>query len=353
MTSTIAKRHGYGSLPGGPIALQPPSTAPQFIDPFGSSNDLYVNTQGLGGGVGMNRVHQSHSTRSSASSASSFAPYSSVQTTTAASVAPMIGDPIYDQGGLQANLDLLRLPAPTFTTASSVSSTFAPSPVGFDNMYNTASYRPYHTLNTGMDHARRFSQPNLDTDVLEATQGMISMKQDTPRGPYAPGQSGRGSTDSYNFPTSHSPSSSISSSVGNYSTFYSPVDSSAVSDYSTAGSDIEGGLSQSVSRRQTLLNPPSEVPAQVTMMGQFSSKVSSSTQKKHKCKICEKRFTRPSSLQTHMYSHTGEKPFACDVEGCGRHFSVVSNLRRHKKVHRTDEGHDASDTGSPQSHHSD
>lgn len=43
------------------------------------------------------------------------------------------------------------------------------------------------------------------------------------------------------------------------------------------------------------------------MMGQFSSKVSSSSQKKHKCKICDKRFTRPSSLQTHMYSHTGEK----------------------------------------------
>jgi uncharacterized Zn-finger protein len=37
-----------------------------------------------------------------------------------------------------------------------------------------------------------------------------------------------------------------------------------------------------------------------------------------------------------MYSHTGEKPFACEVEGCGRHFSVVSNLRRHKKVHKNE-----------------
>jgi hypothetical protein len=34
--------------------------------------------------------------------------------------------------------------------------------------------------------------------------------------------------------------------------------------------------------------------------------------------------------------------FACDVEGCGRHFSVVSNLRRHKKVHKGEK-----DTGSP------
>ena len=28
--------------------------------------------------------------------------------------------------------------------------------------------------------------------------------------------------------------------------------------------------------------------------------------------------------------------FACDIDGCGRHFSVVSNLRRHKKVHKGD-----------------
>lgn len=75
-------------------------------------------------------------------------------------------------------------------------------------------------------------------------------------------------------------------------------------------------------------------PAPQSMMGQLSSKVSGYRQGKHKCKICDKRFVRPTSLQTHMYSHTGEKPFACEVEGCGKHFSVVSNLRRHRKVHR-------------------
>jgi hypothetical protein len=26
--------------------------------------------------------------------------------------------------------------------------------------------------------------------------------------------------------------------------------------------------------------------------------------------------------------------FACEQDGCGRRFSVVSNLRRHKKVHQ-------------------
>ncbi|KAI8984490.1 hypothetical protein BDF20DRAFT_789084, partial [Mycotypha africana] len=54
--------------------------------------------------------------------------------------------------------------------------------------------------------------------------------------------------------------------------------------------------------------------------------------RRYKCSLCTKRFTRPSSLATHMHSHTGEKPYECLVEGCGRRFSVVSNLRRHAKI---------------------
>nr|CAG8553428.1 15396_t:CDS:2 [Entrophospora candida] len=70
------------------------------------------------------------------------------------------------------------------------------------------------------------------------------------------------------------------------------------------------------------------VPSPQDMMTTFNSKTISSTPKRYKCEVCQKRFTRPSSLQTHMYSHTGEK-----LDGCGRHFSVVSNLRRHQKIH--------------------
>lgn len=54
---------------------------------------------------------------------------------------------------------------------------------------------------------------------------------------------------------------------------------------------------------------------------------------RYKCNQCLKTFSRPSSLRIHILSHTGEKPHVCPRPGCGRRFSVQSNMRRHLKVH--------------------
>lgn len=54
---------------------------------------------------------------------------------------------------------------------------------------------------------------------------------------------------------------------------------------------------------------------------------------RYHCHHCSKKFSRPSSLRIHIYSHTGEKPFVCHHQGCGRSFSVHSNMRRHLRVH--------------------
>ncbi|KAI9271699.1 hypothetical protein BDA99DRAFT_433599, partial [Phascolomyces articulosus] len=66
-----------------------------------------------------------------------------------------------------------------------------------------------------------------------------------------------------------------------------------------------------------------------------SEQLTSESQKKRKyqCRMCNKAFSRPSALRTHGFTHTGEKPFQCTIPGCGRRFAVISNLRRHYKVH--------------------
>ncbi|KAK6457264.1 uncharacterized protein RJT20DRAFT_94849 [Scheffersomyces xylosifermentans] len=60
------------------------------------------------------------------------------------------------------------------------------------------------------------------------------------------------------------------------------------------------------------------------------------TAERNRCRICNKQFKRPSSLQTHYYSHTGEKIFKCPWEGCAKLFSVKSNMTRHYRLHERD-----------------
>ena len=134
---------------------------------------------------------------------------------------------------------------------------------------------------------------------MNANSGIMGpMDQETPRNIYGP-RSSRGSADSYGFPSTHSTSSSISSG-SNFGPYKEQM-----GDYAPMSGDMDMARSRPLPRPNLMT---SQVPpAPQSLMSQFSSKVSSSTQKKHKCKVCDKRFTRPSSLQTHMYSHTGEK----------------------------------------------
>lgn len=218
---------------------------------------------------------------------------------------------------------------------------------------DSLGYSPLTRLSSENARAANASYADLDASrnmlaLSHSSLGHQGMQDLTPRNIYE-ARAQRSSTDAYGFPQTTSNHSSISNESGRGYPYYAPSSVGSVTDsatdYSSAASDAgyePMANSRTLPRPSQMMGVPLGPPAPSTMMGQFSSKMASNTQKKHKCRVCEKRFTRPSSLQTHMYSHTGEKPFACDVDGCGRHFSVVSNLRRHKKVHKGDSASNAS-----------
>ncbi|KAJ5773880.1 hypothetical protein N7457_008776 [Penicillium paradoxum] len=312
-------------------------TPPQFTDPWAhtsshSTPPVYATSMGNGASMPLGQVKSEEVNRSGMSMPYPSIPVSAPSMVAGGNYATANYGP--EVMGMQHEVPRTTFDqTPSYTTAPPMSS-FAPS------AYAPVSYAPIHP---SPQDTRRVSHTDARVgssaaptfgDALDASRGMVALSQDlTPRNIYAPGPRGaRGSADSYGFPSTHSSTSSISSG-SNYPYYSASVGSvdSSVTDYSSTTS--ESYESRTLPRPTSLL-AGSAPPGPQSMMSQFSSKMPSNTQKKHKCKVCDKRFTRPSSLQTHMYSHTGEKPFACDVEGCGRHFSVVSNLRRHKKVHK-------------------
>ncbi|KFB47368.1 AGAP010516-PA-like protein [Anopheles sinensis] len=52
-----------------------------------------------------------------------------------------------------------------------------------------------------------------------------------------------------------------------------------------------------------------------------------------KCRYCHRVFPREKSLQAHLRTHTGERPYHCDYPGCTRAFTQSGQLKTHQRLH--------------------
>ncbi|XP_076249422.1 uncharacterized protein LOC143188837 [Calliopsis andreniformis] len=52
-----------------------------------------------------------------------------------------------------------------------------------------------------------------------------------------------------------------------------------------------------------------------------------------KCTYCSRVFPREKSLQAHLRTHTGERPYPCDYPGCSKAFTQSGQLKTHQRLH--------------------
>jgi hypothetical protein len=58
-------------------------------------------------------------------------------------------------------------------------------------------------------------------------------------------------------------------------------------------------------------------------------------QYRNKCRFCPSTFQKSEHLSRHERSHTKQRPYVCDIPGCGKAFTRGDSLTRHLRLHES------------------